>query len=772
MPPGFVIGSYWTAVPAWLFSVGPPSFCTTSLPKMKRKRNEKHLNPVLGELSPFPRQHQRSSKMSKITHPQTSKTVVTLRVNTSTGFSNAEGALILNWCDYCLTKQQSFRDTIVWQLRGRFGTDRNWKSINDKIRNLLKPAMVDRSLTYQDFLEQGMKCVRVARLKNELVHELRKGREELQLPPLDDYMSTGGERGEGSKTHDTGHSIQKELQTPLARNAGSSHYSDMECDSGNESSPLSSPPTYNSDQDRNPATVPKILPFHATIGTGKSMPPPRQVSCDSCRRSKTRCVRKGPACERCLKIGKRCQKKEISSQSQKNKKKQTRDISVSVQPRISDTSTRPTQYARSSPGHNVGSTLHSPVRVELERVSTPRNAFSRSEDEDARMKKLLASHEARADHLSTLYFDLLRDVQRGRQFSQEEIDRMRSIGRTVDSTDSQKLLQLTRDLDTLDKRNARNVAKLLTLTGGRNVTGPGMLAKCDINARQVNDMWQKVRARIDALVGRDNHGPLPSPEDLGYIASHMARLLERPFPEESVPEFVSKLPLQNRFVFLTLLSVLLCRSVFADATSLFLGQHCAIASIIYETMSATDGLEYMRNFDTCATKLLIRDTAFKNDQVPRVAKSLASRLAHTLSFVLCSKPKLEDTFDFYELCKEMLLLKLELITSTKEYRIFFALPGEEYNAEWMVAEDENGHAIEPEACKSRKVKLCWFPAISQCEGTMAGVSLDDISTAFACNKPFNLQRMIGDEISPDSVVAKAVVLMDHLSTVVSGNPEV
>lgn len=96
-----------------------------------------------------------------------------------------------------------------------------------------------------------------------------------------------------------------------------------------------------------------------------------------------------------------------------------------------------------------------------------------------------------------------------------------------------------------------------------------------------------------------------------------------------------------------------------------------------------------------------------------------------------------------------------------DYQIFFALPGDEYNAEWMDAEDEDGCALEPKLCKDKRVKLCLFPAISQHQSTLAELDENDVTAAFACNKRFTFLRKVGEEIDPEAVVAKAVVLMER-----------
>jgi len=162
----------------------------------------------------------------------------------------------------------------------------------------------------------------------------------------------------------------------------------------------------------------------------------------------------------------------------------------------------------------------------------------------------------------------------------------------------------------------------------------------------------------------------------------------------------------------------------------------------------------------CATKLLIEDNNFQREKIPQVVTSIATQFSRVLAPAADSRLGLNNSDVFREICEQAIRFKLDLIVSPEEYCLFFFKPGDEYNPEWMIAEDEEGRILEREGCISN-IRLCLFPGISQYQNNTPQVEPDDISTAFSYKKPFTFQWMNEAAHSMNHVIAKAVVLMEH-----------
>ena len=158
--------------------------------------------------------------------------------------------------------------------------------------------------------------------------------------------------------------------------------------------------------------------------------------------------------------------------------------------------------------------------------------------------------------------------------------------------------------------------------------------------------------------------------------------------------------------------------------------------------------------------MLIKDCTFQHKRVPQVAVSIATRFSRVLAPAVDSRLDFGNNDIFSEVCEQAIQFKLDLIASPEEYRFFFFIPGDKYNPDYMVAEDEGGYTLGQQSCIYKTIKLCLFPGISQYQSNVPRIDPDDITTTFSYKKPFTFQRMDGVACSVNHVIAKAVVLME------------
>lgn len=168
----------------------------------------------------------------------------------------------------------------------------------------------------------------------------------------------------------------------------------------------------------------------------------------------------------------------------------------------------------------------------------------------------------------------------------------------------------------------------------------------------------------------------------------------------------------------------------------------------------------VRDTDARATKLLIRDELFQREKVQKAVLFLADELAFLLRHAFASHVGVCSRDDFLQCCERAIKFKLKLMVSTMDYRIFFCSPGTLFDSAWMEAEDSEGCPLDGKACKSKRVRLCLFPAITQHQSNIANLSTDDITAAYVCNKPFPLRLKPGEMVDAREIVSKAVVVVD------------
>ena len=187
--------------------------------------------------------------------------------------------------------------------------------------------------------------------------------------------------------------------------------------------------------------------------------------------------------------------------------------------------------------------------------------------------------QSKIDQLSATLFHLICRIDSDPKISKDELDRYKSVVRTVQTGEYQ---QLVGDLINGNIRNDRDRKVVYTLTGGGHISGK---IKLDVPSHQdIDKKWRSIRASTVNLVGFENTVSLPQPEVLGDFASKTEDFIRGNCNDEY---FVVNFPSQNRCILKTLIGTLLCRWVFVGAMALFEEQYCGIIPKVYSLIRTT-----------------------------------------------------------------------------------------------------------------------------------------------------------------------------------------
>ena len=323
----------------------------------------------------------------------------------------------------------------------------------------------------------------------------------------------------------------------------------------------------------------------------------RKIACIYCHQMKIRCDRPTSTepCSRCQKDGRKCGTRQERKRPQKASSpivqiRVRRSVSKKsgirvLEPRPGNRSHILTpQNASNSLPLNLADTTF-PESGGLDRASQS-EVGSSSGAQVAQIQQLdkvtaepYDSKGEKDSQLSATLSHLLDMIDSGSKISRDELDRYRSIARTVEKGEYEHLVS---DLINGNNRNARERKIVYTLTGGGHISGKMEL---DIPPHQdIDKGWHNIRASIVNLVGYENLVSLPQPGILGYFASKIEQFLNGDCSDEAI---ITNCPSQNRCVLETLISTLLCRWVFADVVALFADQYGGIVSKIYSLIRAT-----------------------------------------------------------------------------------------------------------------------------------------------------------------------------------------
>jgi hypothetical protein len=149
-----------------------------------------------------------------------------------------------------------------------------------------------------------------------------------------------------------------------------------------------------------------------------------------------------------------------------------------------------------------------------------------------------------------------------------------------------------------------------------------------------------------------------------------------------------------------------------------------------------DGIVGVQDRDRRKSKLLFSDVRFR-DRLKARGSELLDCLKQTLQSVAPTAPGLDracvcepDT-----LIRELLGMKMDLMTSKQDYLVHFARPGTSFDDSWVVAEDEDCVIIPSEHCIGKTVKTCLFPALLQ-HSPRALLSVASVEDVLVKNKRF------------------------------------
>jgi hypothetical protein len=407
--------------------------------------------------------------------------------------------------------------------------------------------------------------------------------------------------------------------------------------------------------------------------------------------------------------------------------------------------------------------------------------YHQEEKRHQQEEKRYHQEKKRHQQLSVVLIDLMNMTQSGKPITSEMVHRLRIVQRTIKTEESEDALKrLTADLVAADKNVARCRKMLDALIGGQyfveNVEFP-----INPSCQSIDQDWHTIREEIFHSTRTANSSPLPPQELLEHFALAVNRLLEGQDLEEWCLEWISSQAsklLENRCILQTLLGALVCHRVFVGSMSLFDGQHCAISMNIYSLINIQGmfmrkirviivanaligGLEAVWKTDLRATKMLIEDKISQDDIIQKEATVISDCVSQLLNKLLYSQAELSNGDNFYPICKLFIYLKLKLMISSEDYRIFYYQPGDQYDSTWMEAEDEDGRSLEADMCNSKKISLCLFPAVAQHQSDLSELDPDDITAVFACNKRFSFRANVGDVVEPQAIVSKAVVLIER-----------
>src|SRR5262245_22144158 len=125
-------------------------------------------------------------------------------------------------------------------------------------------------------------------------------------------------------------------------------------------------------------------------------------------------------------------------------------------------------------------------------------------------------------------------------------------------------------------------------------------------------------------------------------------------------------------------------------------------------MMREDGIAAVGHLDTLATTLLFGERAFQDGVVSRRTKLLLERFSEAASLVGITVSN--EPISWLE---KLIWLKQVLMLSPITFKVHFCIPGIAFDSSWMRAEDEEGHPLLDVHCRTKRVKVCIFPALAK-----------------------------------------------------------
>jgi hypothetical protein len=160
-----------------------------------------------------------------------------------------------------------------------------------------------------------------------------------------------------------------------------------------------------------------------------------------------------------------------------------------------------------------------------------------------------------------------------------------------------------------------------------------------------------------------------------------------------------------------------------------------------------------------ATKLLLGKKEFQDNEVKRRSQGLLERITEAIRVLYPSAPGAAFLGNAFSWAHGIVQLKQMLMLNPQAYRIYFCIPGMQYDSSWMQAVGKDGFDRNDGRCIQMKVRMCLFPALAeQPETTLSGD--ETIHQALVSYKPFFPSRQERSAFNPRHAISKAVVLLE------------
>lgn len=148
----------------------------------------------------------------------------------------------------------------------------------------------------------------------------------------------------------------------------------------------------------------------------------------------------------------------------------------------------------------------------------------------------------------------------------------------------------------------------------------------------------------------------------------------------------------------------------------------------------------------------------QEETIPNKASEEAEVLTRKLHPLASLSFNVPTPGDLTSLCVRAIKLQMQLLASPLEYRIRYFRQGTPFDREWMDGEDTHGVRLPVSACLTKRVLLCFFPAIA-CHLAPPLDGEAAFAEAFTVNKDFEWRPDCSNRVGSSMVLTRAVVLV-------------